>query len=93
MHDWREVCPNSDPEVATLRFLKDGTFEWMYGDVSTWQHGGDETWGISEAMVTVSWSNGYAVSTYDLRRDDGRRLPGSSSKSCGDTITLERVDP
>lgn len=88
---WVEVCPDGNPERSYIRLDPGGSFAWSYAgpeDVST---DSGEAWAVDGDALTVSWNEGYASSTYDLSALDGGRIPGTTSKSCGDAIYLERV--
>lgn len=88
---WAEVCPGSNPERSFLRLDADGTFAWNYDDPDGVTPGDGETWSVDGSTLSISWSDGFAVTAYDLSRLEDGRIPGESTKSCGDEARLERL--
>lgn len=88
---WAEHCPGSDPDLAYLRLDPDGTFAWSYSDPDAVETDSGDTWAIEGTTLIISWNDGFAVTTYDLRSFDTGRLQGSSTKTCGDAASFERV--
>ncbi|MEZ4365067.1 MAG: hypothetical protein R2939_02125 [Kofleriaceae bacterium] len=85
---WSENCPKGNPEQTTLELRADRTFAFLYPD-EDWRHDGNDTWAVEGTTLVVSWNDGYAVSRYALVAGD--RLDGTTTKSCGDGIFLQRA--
>ena len=88
---WAERCPGSTPDLAYLRLDPDGSFAWSYSDPDAVEADSGDTWSVEGTTLTISWNDGFAVTTYDLRSFDTGRLQGSSTKTCGDMASFERV--
>jgi hypothetical protein len=90
---WQEVCPGADPASAYLRFLPDGTFAWSTAGLNPgdFQHDGDDRWGVAGEALVVSWDGEAGVTQY-RESPDPDVLTGTSSRACGATARLERVE-
>ena len=89
---WMEVCPGSNPETSYIKLRVDGSFEYSYPAPDEWNHDQGEAWSVDGDVLTVSWNEGFAVTKYDLAAATADRIPGVSSKDCGDRIYLLRDD-
>ena len=99
---WMETCgegdaPDQRADEAWLRFDPDGLFAYSFDDPSgpdaEWEKDGTDSWRLDGTTLTVSWTDGFAVTTYDLagvRPDDpATRVEGTTTRGCERGATIE----
>ena len=95
--EWKETCvDDASGQRAAQAWvqLREGgvmaySFDTPDGD---WIEDGTDAWSLAGTTLTVSWTDGFAVSTYDLTgaRPDGR-VPGTTSLGCEGGTFLTRI--
>ena len=87
---WKEICPGSNPPKSFIRLRSDGKFEYNYAAPHSFKFDGTDHWYVTGGNLIISWTNGYAITSY-RKVDDINYLHGKSTKSCRTEARLERV--
>lgn len=84
---WIDTCSDT---VYWIRFQEDGTYDYSTSGPSGWDNDGTDTWTLEGPVLTISWTDGYRVATFDLSGGLERRIDGQSAETCDGIVHLER---
>ncbi|MEL6615084.1 MAG: hypothetical protein AAFQ43_05070 [Bacteroidota bacterium] len=86
---WVDTCGDT---VYWARFNEDQSVDYSTSGPGDWQNDGTDTWSLSGSMLSLSWSNGFRVATFDLSGGTDGRIDGTSEGQgqCNGLVHIER---
>ena len=80
---WRENCEKCDTDGQFLNFRSDGLFGYSSKASIDFVFDGTDSWKIIGNELVLTWSDGYATSTYTRKEGQAKTLEGSQSNVDG----------
>ena len=87
---WFDVCGDTQYWV---RLRDDGLYDFTTdGPEGPWQNDGTDAWTLEGSVLSLSWSNGYRVATFDLAQETDGTIAGTTTGDfCDGDVRLQRV--
>lgn len=84
---WVDTCSDT---VYWIQLKDDGTYDYSTSGPENWTNDGTDTWSLEGSALTLSWSDGYRVVSFDLSGGLDGRIDGTSSRTCDGVAHIER---